>query len=497
MKRITCLSLLSLFFVFGHAQLSVRYDPTVQPTNAMAYFKPVGNNLFVGDCIPFYHDGTYYLYWLLDSAHHHALNGLGGHQWALSTSKDLKHWTNYPIVLGIDEDWEKSICTGSVVYANHKFYAFYATRLLNDGKVNEQLSYAISDDGIHFTKQKPNPFYTSAPGYSKRNFRDPKVSVDANGVFHLFVSSNEDSAFLPRFDGGLVHLTSKDLKAWTVEKPVLTGQPSTPECPDYFLWNGWYYLVYSDNSNTFYVKSKSPYGPWQEPSYQALNEDWANVVKTAQFGANRRIAAAWIPNRLDDKDNNHEVFGGNTVFREVIQLKDGTLDTKFVPELIPATTQALSLQPNTDSLTTTKDKNNFSIAAPNGVGAVHYSNVPVNCRITLQIDSKGINEDYGLILRSDDKGRNGYQLLFSASESKISLGNTSIGGVSGLDKPIQVDIIMKDSIIDVCVDNRRCIVNRVIEHMGNNLWLYAKHGKVEFKSVAVSEIKDNPSTAGN
>jgi len=65
-----------------------------------------------------------------------------------------------------------------------KFYAFYATRLIDaNGKVNEQLSYAISDDGIHFVKQKPNPFYTSAPGYSKRNFRDPKAVVDADGVF--------------------------------------------------------------------------------------------------------------------------------------------------------------------------------------------------------------------------------------------------------------------------------------------------------------------------
>src|ERR1700761_3841713 len=121
-----------------NAQLSVRYDPTIQSTGNIDYFKPKGN-LFVGDCIPFYHDGKYYLYWLLDSAHHAALGGLGGHQWALSTSTDMKTWTHYPLVLGIDESWEKSICTGSVVFDKGKFYAFYATRLIDaNGKVNEQ-----------------------------------------------------------------------------------------------------------------------------------------------------------------------------------------------------------------------------------------------------------------------------------------------------------------------------------------------------------------------
>ena len=489
MKQNFCLAVLLLFSLFSSAQLSVRYNPAVQPTNSMQYFKPVGNNLFVGDCIPFYHDGTYYLYWLLDSAHHHALNGLGGHQWALSTSKDLKTWTNYPIVLGIDEEWEKSICTGSVVYANNKFYAFYATRLINDGKVNEQLSYAISNDGIHFEKQKPNPFYTSAPGYSKRDFRDPKVFVDASGIFHLFVASKLDSSFLQNYNGALVHLTSKDLKNWEVQKPVLTGQNSVPECPDYFLWNGWYYLVYGDNGNTFYVKSKSPYGPWEQPPYQALNEDWANVVKTAQFGENRRIAAAWIPSRFENKDNNGEIFGGNTVFREVIQAKDGTLETKFPPEMIPKAIRATPAKLSADSFTTKKSEESFTITSTNGVGAARYKNIPLNCRITLQISPKTAFENYGLILRADNRGANGYNLLFSANDSKVSLGNTSITGVAQLDKPIQVDIVMKDSIIDVCIDNRRCIVNRVIEHQGNNIWLYAKHGTVDFSSIKISEIE--------
>lgn len=488
MRKISCLFFVIIFCQFAHAQLSVQYAAGLQPTTNLQYFKPVGNNLFVGDCIPFAHNGAYYLYWLLDSAHHSALHGLGGHQWALSISNDLVHWKNYPIAIGIDEEWEKSICTGSVVYANNKFYAFYATRLLLDGKVNEQLSYAISNDGIHFKKQQPNPFYTFAPGYSKRNFRDPKVIVDAQNMFHLFVSSSQDSSVIAGNKGCLVHLSSTDLIHWKVNEPILTGQPSVPECPDYFYWKGWYYLVYSDNSNTYYLKSKGAYGPWAEPKFQALNEDWTNVVKTAAFRNDRRIAAAWVPSRLDNKDDNREVFGGNLIFREIFQLADGTLGSKFATELLPATGKQIHPVLLHDSSVKVTDNKNFTLSATNGICAAHVENIPLNIRLTATIEVLGDNEEYGLYLRSDTKADSGYKLSFSAINSKVSLGNTSINGVAGLRKNITLDIIMKDDIIDVNIDGKRCIVNRVYEQKGNSVWFYVKHGAIRFKSVAITPL---------
>jgi beta-fructofuranosidase len=488
MKKIIVLFLLSIAIHGLKAQLSVRYDPTTQPVTGIQYFRPEGNNLFVGDCMPFYKDGTYYLYWLIDSAHHSALHGLGGHQWVLSTTKDLKTWKHQPIAIGIDEDWEKSICTGSIVFANNQYYTFYATRLLENGKVNEQLSYAISKDAMHFQKQKPNPFYTSAPGYSKRNFRDPKVVVDAKNNFHLFISSQQDSVQLKGLDGCLVHLVSKDLKNWVTKEPIITGQKSVPECPDYFYWKGWYYLIYSDNSNTFYLKSKNAYGPWEQPANQVFDEDWSNVVKTADFTNGRKIAASWIPSRLENKDNNHEVFGGNLLLREVKQLPDGTLTTSFPVELLPATGSTVTLKMIKDSVTDNHDPTDIVINAPNGVGSSYFENVPVNSRITMEIEPVGNNEEYGLYLRSSSKGTDGYKLNFRADDEIVSLGNTSIHAVTGLQKKIRVDMIMQNSIIDVSIDGRRCIVNRTPEQKGNTLWLFSKHGKVKFQSIKILPI---------
>ncbi|HXF64536.1 MAG TPA: hypothetical protein VNK95_23095, partial [Caldilineaceae bacterium] len=113
----------------------------------MQYFKPAGGSFFVGDCMPFYHNGIFHLYYLLDENHHQALNGLGGHQWAHASSPDLVHWTHHPLALPMTEPEEVSICTGSVFYHDGCYYGFHAVRRPDR---SQRLGLATSPDGIHF-----------------------------------------------------------------------------------------------------------------------------------------------------------------------------------------------------------------------------------------------------------------------------------------------------------------------------------------------------------
>jgi len=150
----------------------------------------------------------------------------------------------------------------------------------------------------------------------------------------------------------------------------------------------------------------------------------------------------------------------------------------------------VKLSPHADA-SATMNGNTFSINSPNGQGAVHFDNIPLNSIITAEVEPKGITEEFGFYLRSDNKAASGYKLSFSANKKMASLHNTSVYGVEGLDKNIKLTIVMKDDIIDVCIDNRRCIVNRLGEQKGNDLWLYAKHGNVTFKSVVISPLTEN------
>ena len=466
------------------AQFKIDYDPSIQPKENMQYFAPKGDNLFVGDCIPFWHDGTFYLYWLIDKGHHTSLNGLGGHQWVLSTTKDLKNWKHHPVVIGIDEDWEKSICTGSVTFHKNKFYAFYATRLIDDaGKINEQLSYAISDDGINFVKQKPNPFYTSAPGYSKRDFRDPKVIVDNEGIFHLFVSSTQEKAIIN--SGCLVHLASGNLKEWEVKEPLLSGHGWVPECPDYFKWNGWYYLISGHN----YLMSKQPYGPWKYAESQIFDEPYTAVPKTAEFNGTRRIAASWIPGKKDNKDGGQSLFGGNILLRELVQNKDGTLGIKFPGEALPDISEKISWNLIIDDRIKLTGPGQFLFDARGAFGLAHIENIPANCRISVEIEPDGTNEECGMYLRSSEKPDDGYKLSFSMAKRSVNLAGASINAVSGMNKTYKADIIMKDDFIDVCINDDRTIANRLIEKKGNQIWFFAKNGKVRFNNLVIYPIK--------
>lgn len=472
------------FLVWGCANVHADsgYNPEKQP-GSMQYFTPVGGQYFVGDCIPFFHEGTYYLYWLLDEGHHSALGGLGGHQWCVSTTTDLVNWQHHPIAIGIDEEWEKSICTGSVVFHAGQFYAFYATRLLDGGNVCERLSYATSPDALHYTKQLPNPFFTSAEGFSQRDFRDPKVSIDDYGVFHLFVSSQRSEGEGPR--GCLVHMTSANLEEWNVEGTVLDSLNAVPECPDYFLWNGWYYLVFGQGLDTYYVKSRNPYGPWEWPETQALKEQWVNVAKTGAFTGGRRIVAGWIASRSDGRDSGGEVFGGSVVLREAYQLPNGDLATKFPEEVIPVCETPMSAAITAVSRATVED----SAVVVKSTGKAYAIDVPRNCKITLDIEPDDKCSEYGLRLRSGEAGNNGYLLSFKPKTQKVSLGrDASLDNVSDLDQKLTLTIVMKDDIIDACIDNRRCIVNRLPDQNGSYLWFYSKGGTVSFSNVQISAL---------
>lgn len=485
-KKLFSIVFLSLMTLCGaNAASNNGYNPDIQPPT-MQYFTPVGGKYFVGDCIPFYHDGTYYLYWLLDEGHHSALGGLGGHRWCVSTTTDLVTWQHHPVAIGLDEEWEKSICTGSVVWNNNVFYAFYATRLLNGSDVCERLSYATSSDGLTYEKQLPNPFYESAEGFSQRNFRDPKVVIDDEGVFHLFVASERTTG-----DGGrgcLVHMTSTNMKDWTVEGTLIEGLSAVPECPDYFKWGEWYYLVFGQGLRTHYVMSKNPYGPWQWPETQALKGEWIDVVKTAEFNGGRRIAAGWVPSRSDGRDSGGWAFGGTVALREVYQLANGELATRFPVEVMPK-----AEEPKAATITAVSNavagNAAVEINAQGGTGRAYAIDVPRNCIIKMNIDADANATEYGLRLRAGENGDNGYILAMQPGEKKVKLAKDAwMDNVERLSGKITLTVVMKDDIIDAEIDGRRCIINRLPDQNGNYLWIYANGGKVSFSDITISQI---------
>ncbi|MFN8440857.1 MAG: family 43 glycosylhydrolase [Caldilineaceae bacterium] len=440
----------------------------------MLYFKPEGD-FFAGDCMPFFHNGTFHLYYLLDENHHKALGGLGGHQWAHASTTDLIHWQHYPLALAITDDFEKSICTGSVYFHEGIYYAFYATRLSN---WYQQLGWATSKDAIHFDKQQPNPLAVPPSGYSPLHFRDPCPFQDPQtGLFHLLVTAMLEDPAVHGHGGCLAHLTSSDLKTWTMQAPFLIpGYNNVPECPDLFYWNGWYYLIFSTFLTAHYRMSRNPLGPWLCPPVDTLDGALSRVMKTAAFGENRRIGVSWLGTRSDDQDDGKPQWGGHLLFREIIQHEDGTLGSKFVQEMLPETDEARTI-------------GRVHLPAWSGLEVSAIENVPHNVHIRLHVVPNPNSATFGLRLHSTEDFSSGYALTFHVPERMVTLHHEPIYAVEGLDRPFTLDLILKDDIIDVCIDQRCCLVNRCPEQRGDRLFFFAHNADVIFENVDIRPLK--------
>jgi hypothetical protein len=463
----------------------------------MQYFKPAADALNVGDCIPFFHDGIFHLFYLLDEGHHHAKGGLGAHQWAHASTTDLVHWEHHPLAIPLTDDRECSICTGSVFTHEGLYRAYYATRLAD---WSEHLSLAVSTDGARFEKTEPNPFASPGPE-TTRSYRDPHVFRDPDtGLFHLLVTTAlRDYAAHDR-GGCLGHLVSRDLETWQAAEPfLLPGYHGDPECPDTFEWHGWYYLIFSNDGVARYRMSRRPLGPWLRPAVDTFDGPMARVLKTAAFTGDRRLGVAFLPVLEGDRDDGGWLYGGNAVFREIIQHEDGTLGTRFPAEMIPASGAPLDLpfEPLTDGLS--RAGRDVAIDALTGFRVGAFTGVPLNCRITARVNPRPNASYFGLCLRGSGGCEQGYELRLSARDRKAEIASPlarttdanpgrSIGNVEGLDRPFTLDVIARDTLIDVCLDHRRCLVSRCPEQRGDRLFVFAQNAEVTFEALEVRPL---------
>ncbi len=295
------------------------------------HWKPEGD-FFVGDCMPFFDNGVFHLYYLLDQGHHnHPIVGcLGGHQWAHASTTDLKHWTHHPLALPLDfEAGEASNCTGSMFRHGGKIYAFYALRSRHFS--GERFRFAVSEDGgVHFTRVA-NPALDASPEGYTGAFRDPVVWSGADGRFHLLMTS--ESATAPaRAAGCLLHFTAADLVHWELDGPILRAW-SAPECSDCFTWKGRRYLTCGIDGMTRYrigdVNGEA--GPWRVPDNDLVACTQVIVAKSAPWRDDRRLLVGWLSTFVRGEWR----FAGRTIFRELLVHADGTLGTRWVPEMMP------------------------------------------------------------------------------------------------------------------------------------------------------------------
>ena len=243
--------------------------PKVLP-NVLASFTEAegwypGDGVFVGDCMPYERDGEYHVLYLKDRHHHASKWHLGAHQWEHISTKDFIRWDVHPTAVPITDPSEGSICTGSWIRNENKEYLFYTIR--RGTGIPAPIRRSISFDGYHFEKDLAFGF-TLPDTYHASGARDPKVVWGEDGLFHMFLTT----ALTESGKGCLAHFVSADLDDWTdTGRPIYISEDSAqPECPDYFVYNGKYYLIYSLHGKAHYSVSDRPFDGFVEPENSVI-----------------------------------------------------------------------------------------------------------------------------------------------------------------------------------------------------------------------------------
>jgi beta-fructofuranosidase len=475
----------------GAEQVEIRRSTvygTEQPAN-LQYWKPAGHNTGVGDCMPFYHEGRFHLFYLFDRRAHRSKWGLGAHQWAHASTPDLIHWQHHPFAIQITEEWEGSICTGSTLYADGAYYCFYATRMPE--RSTQPLGVAISTDGIHFEK-RPRLGFLSAP-YDPRPARDPCVFLDEEtGEFHMLVTTELQTPAVDGRGGCLAHLVSRDLLHWEQTDPFLVpGYADQPECADYFAWHGWYYLIFSSQGIARYRMSRSPYGPWRKPKFDQFDGAHVRVMKTAPFTGDRRIGVAFLSNGP---------YAGKAIFREIVQHADGTLGTRFPPEMVPQGCRIADCKVEALTEGVSFSDQRIRIQAIEGFGSAMVTDIPRNLFLEAVVKPEAGSASFGICVRGYGKHSGGCELRLEPNRQSVSLRcarkavghggeHVAIDAVEGLDAPFSIQLVAQDDIIDVCIGQRRTLAVRLgTPPEGERLFFFVQNGEVTFDSIVIRQI---------
>ena len=325
-------------------EITVRHE---EKDHSIQYFSTAGFNSWVGDVVPYAHNGVLHMFYLLDRRHHASRFGTGSHYYGHLTSTDLIHWEEQEPVGTLEHQWE-SCGTGTPFYHNGKYYFAYGLHtdrfipreknageilyrefletgkttardfadLIAAGTMPEGMTYAVSDDGLHFEKSGKLPCFCENP--SVYTMPDNTLRMYANG---LWTADNPDGPW-----------TCLD-STFPPEGKNSTMR-NTLECPSFFEWGGHYYLIVGMDG--MYASATPGFETFDDFAAEGRDiYDGLIVPMVFPFQNDRRLIAGWV-----------FPFGSYLVVRELVQLSAHYLGIKWCPELIPSAKKTEKLTPD-------------------------------------------------------------------------------------------------------------------------------------------------------
>ena len=278
---------------------------------------------YVGDIMPYYENGTYYIFYLKDqgSSFNHSIY--------LVETKDFLHYVDKGEVLKASYDanaQDNWIGTGSVCKVDDTYYFFYTGHNENNS-IHERIMVATSKNDLYHFNKLDGVYIDPKPGLSKRDFRDPDVTYDkAKNCFYLTITTNPTS-------GGAVivkYTIKKDFSNYSYDTIVYRDTMGfwNLECSDTFKINDTWYLSYSGQDDTLFVaKAKSQFLGYGNSTYGPavrIEGDYFYAPKAVSNGEDTYFVG-WARRKARPDDGQNEAWAGNILAMKVCQREDDSL----------------------------------------------------------------------------------------------------------------------------------------------------------------------------
>ena len=276
---------------------------------------------YVGDPMPYYEDGVYYIYYLKDGGDSY------NHSVYLATTTDFMTYTEYdgPVLeasrSGGQDGW---IGTGSVVKADGVYYFFYTGHTDSAAlEYKEKIMVAVGNSPTSFEKLEGWEITPPDELGQKNDFRDPQAYYDPD-TKSIVLTVTASQSGVARI---LKYTLSADLETAVYDGIIFTdpvGGFWNLECSDTFRIGDTWYLTYSAQDDTlWYASSDHAYGPYGEP--KRLDGKLFYAAKHVGDGENVYMAG-WA-RRSESASSTQDVAGwaGNLEVQKLVQEEDGTL----------------------------------------------------------------------------------------------------------------------------------------------------------------------------
>lgn len=321
----------------GDAPESIRVIPReITLPDAIMYYTPPGFNTWVGDVVTYTFNDTFYIFYLLDRRHHGSRRGRGAHIFCMLTSRDLVNWVEHGPVFDLETRWQ-SVGTGTAFTCDGKLHLSYGwhtsrvvpeercsgawirdywrknghTGLFDAAELGDLVpgggTYAVSEDGIHFTQS----------GKMMHYLENPSVFENPDGTFSLI----QQGVWQSDHPGH-----------WKLLDPDFPphGEASFArnclDCPNLFTLGDWEYLAVGFTG--FFGRRKGDrQNGWIDFTARGWEPYDGLQVPMASPFRGRLIAGGWLRGSCG--------WGSGLLLRELLALGDGRVGQRWLPETLP------------------------------------------------------------------------------------------------------------------------------------------------------------------